>query len=141
MGLFFIKLNNIIYIIIKKYIHKLEEKEEKILNLITAIRESFGGSIAVYTCGNCYQFYEILKSVFPDAEAYGSGHVYTKIDGKFYDIRGEIDPILLKRIITSLIPITDPEAIKSLSVNKWTDKRRKEYNMEWIEKLKKDSIK
>ena len=133
MGLFFSKLNYI------NYITKMMEKEKKILNIITTIRESFGGSIAVYTCGNCYQFYEILKAIFPDAEAYGSGHVYTKIDGKFYDIKGEIDPIILKRI--RLNPITEPEAIESLSINKWTDKRRKEYSVEWIKKIKKDSLK
>ena len=61
--------------------------EEKVLLFIKSIRESFGASIAVYTMGNCYQFYEILKTVFPDAEAFENGHVLTKIDGEFYDIR------------------------------------------------------
>lgn len=97
--------------------------EEKVLSFITTVRASFGGSIAVYTCGNCYQFYEILKQVFPEAEPFSdvSGHVYTKIDGQFYDIRGKFNSVFL--------PITDPERIKSLSVNKWTDERRKEYGM------------
>lgn len=57
---------------------------------IKTIRESFQSSTAVYTCGCCYQFYEILKVVFPEAEPYYDGnHVWTKIDGKFYDIKGE----------------------------------------------------
>ena len=56
---------------------------------IKTIRESFGASITIYTMGNCYQFYEILKVVFPTAVAYESGgHVFTKIGSKFYDIKG-----------------------------------------------------
>jgi len=99
--------------------------EQKVLNLISTIRASFGASIAVYTCGNCYQLYEILKMVFPDAEAFESksGHVFTKIDGEFYDIRGKLD------INQPLIPITDSKRIESLSKNKWTDERRKEYGV------------
>jgi hypothetical protein len=88
-------------------------------NLIQSIRESFGASIAVYTMGNCYQFYEILKVVFPDAEAYWDGnHVWTKIEGKFYDIRGEKD--LNGRNLERLW-----EAPEWLLRNKWTDERRK----------------
>ena len=99
--------------------------EEKVLSIITAIRESFGSSIAVYTCGNCYQLYEILKTIFPESEAYDiGGHVWTKIDNNFYDIRG-------KQIHKGgmLEPIVREERIKSLSQNKWTDERRKEYGM------------
>ena len=92
-----------------------------VLELIETIRSSFGGSIAVYTCGNCYQFYEILKVIFPDVIAYESGgHVYTKIHDNFYDIKGKLDKDYI------LIPVTD-DRIESLSQNKWTDKRRKEY--------------
>lgn len=90
------------------------------LDVIKAIRESFGASIAVYTCGNCYQFYEILKVIYPDAEAYDVGHVWTKIDGKFYDIRGEHDGSKMHMEL-----IDTEERIKSLSKNKWTDERRK----------------
>lgn len=107
--------------------------EEKVLNIIKAIRESFGGSVAVYQFGNCYQFYEILKTVFPDAEAFYDGnHVWTKIDGKYYDILGE------KKHSKNahLIPVTEPERIESLSKNKWTDERRKKYCEEWRKKLK-----
>ena len=98
--------------------------EEKVLEFITTIRASFGASIATYTHGNCYQLYEILKVVFPNSEPFsdGCGHVYTKIDDNFYDIRG-------KSNYTGFLPITDPERIKSLSVNKWTDERRKEFGM------------
>ena len=105
--------------------------EEKVLTVITSIRESFGSSIATYTCGNCYQFYEILKSIFPESEAYENGsNVFTKINGEFYDIKGKLDSKGM-----NLIPI-DESRIKSLTKNKWTDERRKEYKKEYIEQLK-----
>ena len=60
---------------------------------IARIRDSFIGAQHVYTEGSCYHFYLILKEVFPDAEAYYDGsHVLTKINGKFYDITGEVEP-------------------------------------------------
>ena len=96
------------------------EKEERINRLIKAIRESFGSSIAVYTMGNCYQFYEILKAVFDEAEAYYDGnHVWTKIGENYYDIRGK------KNLgNTRLVKVEEPKSIESLSRNKWTDERR-----------------
>ncbi len=59
---------------------------------IALIRESFVGAEYVYTNGSCLKFHQILKAVFPSAEAYYSDprcdHVVTKIDGHFYDITG-----------------------------------------------------
>lgn len=110
-------------------------KEIDVLEFITTVRASFGGSIAVYTMGNCYQFYEILKVVFPNAEPYESGgHVVTKINGEFYDIKGKMDKE--KYIVKPL----EDYRIDGLCVNKWTDERRKEYAKEvykeQLEKLK-----
>jgi hypothetical protein len=63
----------------------------EILVLIEAIRNSFHGSIRVYTQGSCYHFYKILKSVFTDAEPYyQNSHIVTKINDRFYDITGEV---------------------------------------------------
>lgn len=63
-----------------------------ILKFIETIRNSFVGSETVYTRGSCYKFYLILKELFPDAEAYyNSDHVITEIDGKYYDITGEVE--------------------------------------------------
>jgi hypothetical protein len=91
----------------------------KVVDFIKTIRESFGASIAVYRFGNCYQFYEILKSVFPEAEAFYDGnHVWTKIDGKFYDILGESNLFNRRRT-----PVTD-DMIGSLSKNKMFDEER-----------------
>ena len=41
--------------------------------------------------GRCYSFFLILRSVFPEAEPWYSkteGHVFTRIEDRFYDIRG-----------------------------------------------------
>lgn len=62
------------------------------LKLISEIRNSFADSVYVYTNGSCWEFYKILKCVYPEAEAYyNSDHVITKINGKFYDITGEVE--------------------------------------------------
>lgn len=66
--------------------------EQRVLNLIYTIRNSFEGANIVYTKGSCYQLYLILKQVFPEAEAWATdNHVITEIDGKFYDISGLAD--------------------------------------------------
>lgn len=44
--------------------------------------------------GSCFKLYLLLKEIWTDAEAwYDSDHVITKIDDKFYDIRGEVVPM------------------------------------------------
>jgi hypothetical protein len=64
---------------------------DKVEKFISVIRDSFIGSQQVYTEGSCYHFFLILKEVFPEAEAYYDlDHIITKIDGKFYDITGEV---------------------------------------------------
>jgi hypothetical protein len=104
--------------------------EERIVSIIKVIRESFGGSVGIYTQGNCYQFFEILKTIFSEAVAYESGgHVYTKIDGQFYDIRGKLKKDL------HLILVEDSR-IESLTKNKWTDERVLACSKEWREQLK-----
>lgn len=66
----------------------------QIEKFISTIRDSFVGSQQVYTEGSCYHFYKILKQVFPTAHPYWDlNHVLTRIDGKFYDITGEVTPI------------------------------------------------
>jgi hypothetical protein len=59
---------------------------------VKSIRDSFVGAEFLYTHGSCYQFYLILKSIIPNAEAYyDSDHVITKIGERFYDITGEVE--------------------------------------------------
>lgn len=103
--------------------------EDKILNIIKAIRESFGASISIYTMGNCYQFYEILKSIFPEAIAYRSGgHVFTKIGDKFYDIKGQYDKSDYDFILL------EEHRIESLNQNKYSDEKRLNIKIEEIKK-------
>lgn len=68
---------------------------DKVIQIITHIREKTGHDpddvIAFYTRGGCYQFYRILLSYFPEAEAYyDQDHVITKIGERFFDITGEV---------------------------------------------------
>ena len=68
------------------------KKEDKILNIIRAIRLSFLEAGIIYTMGACYGFYTILKAIFPEAVAYmtpNEDHIVAKINEKFYDVRGE----------------------------------------------------
>ena len=64
---------------------------KNICSFISVIKNSFYGSEIVYTHGSCYQFFLILKQVFPSAKAYyNNNHVITKIGTKYYDINGTV---------------------------------------------------
>ena len=66
-------------------------KRQKILKFIDVIRDSHSEMINIYTKGSCFNFYLILKEMFPEAKAYYTvDHVITKIDDKYYDITGEV---------------------------------------------------
>lgn len=102
--------------------------EEEILIIIDELRETIHGSIPIFTMGNCYQFYEILKSIFPSAIAYYDGnHIWTKIEDNYYDIRGKLTRESYKRyhpsgdyLMTFNNPknILDEDRIISLQQNK-----------------------
>lgn len=60
---------------------------------IQTVRNSFPGSTTVYTRGSCYQFYLILKQIYPQAVAWYSedhDHIITCINGVLYDITGAV---------------------------------------------------
>lgn len=62
-----------------------------VVKVIAAIRTSHPDMQDLYHKGRCYNFYKILKAIYPTAEPYYSsmeGHVYIKIYFYFYDIRG-----------------------------------------------------
>lgn len=68
--------------------------QEKVLTFIETIRNSFDGSVTVYTRGSCYWFFLILKQVFPEAQAFfDMNHVITKIGDGYYDITGEVQKV------------------------------------------------
>lgn len=55
-----------------------------------AIRESFPGAEIVYTRGGCWEFFKVLRAVWPDAEPYyRDGHIFTRIGDGFYDVNGK----------------------------------------------------
>ena len=68
-------------------------EHKRVMDLIKAVRGSFLEAGIVYTMGACYGFYQILKAFDPKAKAYielpDKQHIVTKINGKYYDIKGE----------------------------------------------------
>ena len=64
---------------------KIEEFIRRVRNLAPhTLRQSC-------TRGNCYNFYRLLKLVFPDVQPYeviGEDHVVTRLRDRYYDIYG-----------------------------------------------------
>ena len=61
--------------------------------LIARIRNSHSSMVEIYTKGSCWDFYLILNEVYPEAIAYYNvteGHIYTKVDKRYFDIRGDV---------------------------------------------------
>jgi hypothetical protein len=68
---------------------KITDKERNIYKTIKLIRDSFYESVAIYTHWRCFHFAQILKHIY-QWELYhdeNKGHVVTKINGEYYDIR------------------------------------------------------
>lgn len=64
---------------------------------IDALRNSDGYIEYIYTEGGCYQFYLLLKLIYPKAIPYiniRKNHIITKIGEKMYNIRGEFKKYL-----------------------------------------------
>jgi len=73
--------------------------DQRLLKFISAIRDSHPDMVELYTQGQCYNFFLIIRSLWPAAVAYYDhiqGHVYTALGGRLYDIRGVL-PLPLKR--------------------------------------------
>jgi len=67
---------------------------EKVLQLITEIRNSNPVMEDIFLYGSCCNFHYILKAVFPQARAlFNICHVITYIDGMYYDITGQINVV------------------------------------------------
>ncbi len=59
---------------------------------LATLRSAVPNAEVVFTEGNCFKLYLLLREVFPQAVPFYSGirgHVYTMIDGKLYDIYGK----------------------------------------------------
>jgi hypothetical protein len=64
-----------------------------ILRFIDALRNSDRYIEIIYMNGSCYQFHLLLKTFFPESEAFLSkekNHIITKYNNKYYDITGEV---------------------------------------------------
>lgn len=69
-------------------------KETKLLRFIKTMRESDGYIQHIYTQGGCYQFYLILKVIYPQAVPYintAKTHVAAKLFGRLVDIEGPVE--------------------------------------------------
>lgn len=65
----------------------------KPINFIKTLAKSDKYIEVIFMNGGCYQFYKVLKTVFPGSKPYinvEKNHVVTKIDGEFYDISGHV---------------------------------------------------
>jgi hypothetical protein len=64
-----------------------------IVDVIASIRDSFVGSEHVYKNGSCWWFARILKTIYPNGLIYENhSHAVFFLDGKYYDIEGELHP-------------------------------------------------
>lgn len=93
-----------------------------IKNFLKELRDSADIQYKIFTEGSCFRLYCILKTIAPQAEAYWSdkeGHTITKIDGKYYDIGGEIHKDYVEEEGYYLISDKHLEGFKLL---KWLDK-------------------
>lgn len=66
------------------------------VKLVNAMRKNIKQADVMFTQGKCYQLYLMLSDLYPQAVAWYEpvdGHVFTEIDGKFYDINGEHEVI------------------------------------------------
>lgn len=63
----------------------------RVMAFLGILRGAHPDMIYIYTHGSCYRLHRLLRLVFPGAVPFHSlDHVVTLIDGRFYDITGEI---------------------------------------------------
>src|ERR1035437_1460598 len=63
------------------------------LEIIEPLRQSDKYITTIFMQGSCFQFFQFLKSIFKEAipcMSIHKDHVVTLIDGKMYDITGQI---------------------------------------------------
>lgn len=64
---------------------------DPIERFLASLRSGWPDMVPLFMQGQCLTMFLALRAIHPQAEAWYSfreGHVYTKIDGRFYDIRG-----------------------------------------------------
>lgn len=66
---------------------------DKLPLILKNIRESADIMMTIYTDGSCFRLYELIKILYPSAEAYWSdidSHCITKVKGDYFDIGGKV---------------------------------------------------
>lgn len=66
-------------------------RADSVLTFIEHLRYSVPDANVVFKYGSCFQLYLMIRAFKPDAIAWYDGvvgHVYTEVDGNFYDIDG-----------------------------------------------------
>ena len=94
-----------------------------IIEFIKELRESADIQYKIFTKGSCFRLYCIMKLIFPQAKAYWSDrddHAITEIDGKFYDIGGEVNKEYVQSLGYYLIPENQLEGYRLL---KWVNEK------------------
>lgn len=59
------------------------------------LRQTHPDMVRIFSNGGCFQLYRMIKMFIPQAIAHYSqdaGHVYVEVEGRFYDITGEVTP-------------------------------------------------
>ncbi|MBP3634851.1 MAG: hypothetical protein J6J17_00110 [Bacilli bacterium] len=102
---------------IKKINESIRKKDEEVEAVINKIKDEYnditkGDAVTEFTEGGCYYFAYMLKQIFPnEAQIYtcttGDIHAIVKINGSFYDARGNINK--KNNNIESLINPIKPE--------------------------------
>ena len=65
-------------------------EHRRIVEMLRALRNAHEHMPGVLRHGSCYELYQVLRALYPDAEPWKlDDHVYTRIRGRFYDIHGE----------------------------------------------------
>ena len=68
------------------------EDERKLIQFLDMLRAAHPDMQWMFTHGQCYNLWRIVRTVFPEANCLYSteeGHVYIEYQGQLYDIRGK----------------------------------------------------
>jgi len=66
-------------------------RQAEILELIGELRGSHTEMEHIFLNGRCFNLYLLLRRIYPQSIPwYNSDHIITEIDGKYYDITGQV---------------------------------------------------
>lgn len=71
------------------------QKMFNIFSILYLLRNSHWTMSEIFTNGSSYDLFTIIKTIYPEAEAYRSektGQIITRVADKFYDINGCVRP-------------------------------------------------